>query len=82
MTPRQLDLFSLLDGAGDVTIKALYEGYYKRDPLGVGHHTVRRMQQQLSWAIGALNARLWGDCRRIIPGISRGTYRLVTIKPR
>ena len=75
LTPRQLDLFMLLDGKGDVAIVDLYKGYYQRDPRVAG--SVRRMQQQLGWVIGALNTRLSSDHRRIIPGRARSSYRLV-----
>lgn len=82
LTPRQLDLFALLEGKGDVAIVDLYKGYYQRDPLGAGHHSVRRMQQQLGWVINSLNSRLWPRGKRILPGRARSSYRLVELPKR
>ncbi|GAC1585138.1 MAG: hypothetical protein NVS3B5_19590 [Sphingomicrobium sp.] len=77
-TPRQMEFYKLLDGKGDVLIRDLFTEYYDDFPQS----TQRKMQQRLSFIIHCLNGKLWAHNKRIVPGIARGTYRLVNIKPR
>jgi hypothetical protein len=79
-TPRQMELYALLDGRGDVPIPELYGGYYGRDPKVKGHTTISKMQAMLGWPISSLNSRLRFTNERIVPGEARRTYRLTTIR--
>lgn len=79
-TVRQMDLYLLLDGKGDVPIPALYKGYYKRPPKALGHLTVARMQKALGWPIVTLNSKLRPLHKRVVPGEARQTYRIIAVK--
>ena len=77
LTPRQMELYALLDGKGDVPIPDLYKGYYARNPKAAGHASVRKMQAALGWPIATLNSRLHHMKQRVAPGDAHQTYRLI-----
>lgn len=79
LTFRQMDLFLLLDGKGDVSIPDLYQGYYKRAPKVRGHATVAQMQKALGWPIVSLNSKLRPLKQRVVPGEARQSYRLIAV---
>ena len=75
-----MQLYTLLDGNGDVPILDIYKGYYARNPKSAGHTTTSKMQAALGWPISTLNARLHPMKQRIVPGEARKSYRLVKVK--
>jgi len=74
LTPRQASLVSLFaEPCADVSIEILFREFFDRAPEP--HMERRAMQQQLGPYIKAINDR--GGPVRIIPGVARGTYRLI-----
>lgn len=73
LSPRQSALVSLFEPGQDVSIEILYREFFDRAPEP--HTSRREMQQQLGPYIKAINDR--NGSLRIIPGVARGTYRLV-----
>lgn len=75
-TPRELDLFMILDGQGEVAIDRIYKKYRPRnDQLKKSY----MKQQELSWAIQRLSRKLQTQDRKIVPGTARQTYCIIDL---
>ena len=73
LSPSESKIVNKLTGNGDVAIKALFRALRGRWPTE--EETNRRQQQVLGWTISRANRKLHGA--KIVPGVKRGTYRMI-----
>ena len=71
----QAALLNKLSSNGDVRISTLFVMLKKRRPAP--HETLRRQQQAISMVITRTNRKLKAHRMRVVPGVRRGTYRLI-----
>jgi len=78
LSDREARLVNKLSGHGDVAIKILFRVTRGRWPDPEAEP--RRIQQQyIGVNISRANLKLKKESQRIVPGIKRGTYRLIKI---
>ncbi len=78
LTSSEARLVNKLSGHGDVAIKILFRVMKGRWPDATTEPN-RIQQQAIGACISRANIKLKKEQQRIVPGIRRGTYRLIKI---